>query len=509
MSAIVGYSGFVGLNLLKHVKFDYLYNSKNFKDAKNKTFDTMYFCGIPAVKWYANKNPHEDIGIIIEIKNILKTIQVNRFILISTIDVYEDSDVNVDEDYDCVEVLNNHYGRNRLFFEFFIRKTFTTHHIIRLPALFGKGLKKNIIYDLMNSNQIENIPLNSSFQWYDLEWLNTDIDKIVDNNLPICNLFTEPIPTIKILNLFDNPSCNMDKTIKYNIRTKYSKLFNCSKNGYVRSADEVETSIKRFVKFAKIDKSRLCVSNICMKDISHVQFAGILKLYGIPNVQIAPTTLIDWVNMDYINMSAYKDLNIYSFQSITYNLNELNIFSDKRIDLMAHLTKVIDLASKNNIKLLVFGCPKNRRINTIYEIEIFIQFFRDLGDYCSTKNVVICIEPNSKKYGCNFINTIEEAGNIVRQINNPNIKMMVDIGNVIMESDNLQTMNKFADIIHNIDVSQEMMRSFITPHPRHYTFKLMLNDIKYDKMINLEMCNVDLHYLCESLDNFINIYGNL
>ena len=505
-NAIVGYSGFVGSNLLKHYKFDYLYNSKNFKDAKNKTFDTMYFCGIPAVKWYANKNPEEDIGIILEIKNILKTIYVNRFILISTIDVYEDSDINVDEDHDCVEVLNNHYGRNRLFFEFFIRKTFENHHIIRLPALFGKGLKKNIIYDLLNNNQIENIPLHSSFQWYDLEWLKYDIDKILVNNLKICNLFTEPIQTIKILNLFNNPVCNLDKKIKYNIRTKYSNLFNCLKNGYVRTAADVENSIKRFVKFSKSDKSRLCVSNICMKDISHLQFAGILKLYGIKNVQIAPTTLIDWDNMDYIDFSAYNGLNIYSFQSITYNLNELNIFSDKIDYLMLHLTKVIDLASKNNIKLLVFGCPKNRLINSPDQINIFVQFFRDLGDYCVIKNVVICIEPNSKKYGCNFINTIEEAGNIVRQINNPNIKMMVDIGNVIMENDNLQTMNKFADIIHNIDVSQELMQSFINPHPRHYTFKLELDSINYDKMINLEMCNIELHDLCTSLDNFIDLF---
>jgi hypothetical protein len=33
--AIVGYSGFVGSNLLQFYKFDYFYNSKNFIDAKN------------------------------------------------------------------------------------------------------------------------------------------------------------------------------------------------------------------------------------------------------------------------------------------------------------------------------------------------------------------------------------------------------------------------------------------------------------------------------------------
>ena len=53
-SAIVGYSGFVGSNLLSFYKFDYFYNSSNFHEAINKEYDTLFFCGVPAVKWYAN-----------------------------------------------------------------------------------------------------------------------------------------------------------------------------------------------------------------------------------------------------------------------------------------------------------------------------------------------------------------------------------------------------------------------------------------------------------------------
>ena len=55
-NAIIGYTGFVGSNLLKFYKFDYFYNSKNFEDAKNKSFDTIFFCGVPAVKWKSFTN---------------------------------------------------------------------------------------------------------------------------------------------------------------------------------------------------------------------------------------------------------------------------------------------------------------------------------------------------------------------------------------------------------------------------------------------------------------------
>ena len=39
-NAIVGYTGFVGSNLLQFYKFDHFYNSKNFNEVMNKTFDT-------------------------------------------------------------------------------------------------------------------------------------------------------------------------------------------------------------------------------------------------------------------------------------------------------------------------------------------------------------------------------------------------------------------------------------------------------------------------------------
>ena len=121
-TAIVGYTGFVGSNLLQYYKFDNLYNSSNFHEATNKEFDTLFFCGVPAVKWYANKNPDEDFDVLHKIRSILGTIKVNKIILISTIDVYEYVDSQETEDYDC-DFINNHtYGRNRYLFESFVKE---------------------------------------------------------------------------------------------------------------------------------------------------------------------------------------------------------------------------------------------------------------------------------------------------------------------------------------------------------------------------------------------------
>ena len=70
--ALVGYSGFVGSNLLQFYNFDYFYNSKNFQQASGLFFDEIYFCGVPAVKWQANKYPADDLVALNNIMSILK-----------------------------------------------------------------------------------------------------------------------------------------------------------------------------------------------------------------------------------------------------------------------------------------------------------------------------------------------------------------------------------------------------------------------------------------------------
>tara|TARA_B110000037_G_C17113520_1_gene502801 strand:+ start:1343 stop:2932 length:1590 start_codon:yes stop_codon:yes gene_type:complete len=527
VNAIVGYTGFVGSNLLQFYKFDFFYNSKNFDTAKHKSFDKLYFAGIPAVKWYANKNPKKDNEIIENIKAILNTVTVKKFILISSIDVYENVDAEYDEDY-IINPNNNHtYGKNRFFFEEYIKERFNDYNIIRLPALFGKGLKKNIIYDLIHNINVNDIPLNSSFQWYYLEWLKKDIDIILKNNIKVCNLFTEPIHTTDIIKVFNQVyDLNYDfqndlhtkynPVIRYDLHTKYNTYFNCNKK-YIIKGNDIIKYIREYLIYEKLNKSKLCVSNICVNNISQIQFASILKLYGIQNVQIAPTKLIEsWSTLEKLDLSIYKNvaLNVYSFQSITYTLNHLNIFDlNTQHILYEHLIKLIDYSEKHNVKVLVFGCPRNRKVldKKLDNRKIFIDFFKRIGDYLNGKNIKICLENNSAYYDCNFMNTIEECSSIVRDINKDNIKMMVDLGNAVMEKDNWFYLKEYIDIIYNIDVAHSYMRDYSEIHESNKIFNFVIKNNNYNKVINLEMLLTDtdneLDILIKSLNNFIHIYS--
>jgi sugar phosphate isomerase/epimerase len=354
--------------------------------------------------------------------------------------------------------------------------------------------------------------------------LKNDIDIILSNKIKICNLFTEPISSFEIIKMFDYPVENFknNSKITYNIKTKYSKLFLSNKEGYIRDKESILHNLKIFIKFQKIDKTNLIVSNICVNDISQFQFACILKLYGIENVQIAPTKLIDnWNNLQNMDLNIFKnrDINIYSFQSVTYGLNS-NIFDyETKQSLLDHLKKIINYSILNNIQIIVFGCPRNRKIlnkndndNDNNNNNIFCEFFNELGNYIGENNLKICIEPNSKKYGCNYLNNIKEAGDIVRKINNKNIKLMIDIGNIIMENDNIDEIYNYKDILYNIDISTENMEPFINNNinNKHNELIKILKKINYNKKINLEILikenKEELNLLFQSLNNFILLF---
>ena len=529
MNCIIGYTGFVGSNLLQFYSFDEYYNSKNFKEIKDKEFDTIFFTAIPAVKWIANKYPKEDEERIDKIKKILDTVQCKTFILISSIDVYDNTSDSMNEDSIINYDKNHTYGKNRYLFEKYIEKKFTNHYIIRLPALFGKGLKKNIIYDLFYKNEIHKIPFYSTFQWYNLDWLKNDIDRIMKHKIKVYNLFTEPIKTSDIIHLYDSLfhtnysyiiehyGVNENRII-YNIQTKYSTIFNSSVQNYIRDKEKVLESLKDFLISLKRKTSHLSISNICIQKLNPIHFYQLLKLYNIQRIQIAPTKLIsEWNELENLSLSSELEtfqLKPYSLQSITYGLDSLNIFNENSNQLKNHIKKIIDYASQQDIQFLVFGCPKNRKITEDTEEEKFIHFFKEIGDYCQTKNIILSIENNSRKYGCNFLTTIHDCERIIRKINHPSIKIMVDIGNSIMENDKdwFLLKNK-KDIIYNIDISNEYMEDFSTLKEFHPIFNYVLekNDLK--KNINLEMLvkeesiEEELKKINTSIQNFIQCYG--
>lgn len=246
--ALIGYTGFVGSNLHEQSHFDFLYNSKNFHEMKGQSFDEVVCAGISAVKWLANKDPEMDREKIKALEDVLASITVKRFILISTIDVYPVAE-GADESFDCHSIDNHAYGAHRLAFEDFCQTQFLDCYVVRLPGLFGDGLKKNVIYDLLNDNCLEMINPRSSFQYYYLDHLWSDIQVVIKEDVRLVNFFTEPVSSAEIIQrYFSDKAVGQEPSPEahYDLRTCHASLWG-KVGDYIYSKDEVLNQLDDFI----------------------------------------------------------------------------------------------------------------------------------------------------------------------------------------------------------------------------------------------------------------------
>jgi hypothetical protein len=246
--ALIGYTGFIGGNLLRQTKFDFLYNRSNIIDLQNNDLGLVVCAAPSAEKWRANLEPEKDLEAIDELIRSIKKINTAHFILISTIDVYKNPR-NFNED-SRIEIDGLHpYGRNRYLLEDFVDDNFTNHLIVRLPALFGYGLKKNFIFDLLHSNCLEMTDCDSEFQFYGLSHLWDDINFAINKSINKINITSEPISArelaLRCFNI-DFKNKTVKPPIKYDIRSKYDFLFG-GKNGYMYEKHIIVNEIKNFV----------------------------------------------------------------------------------------------------------------------------------------------------------------------------------------------------------------------------------------------------------------------
>jgi len=304
MTAIVGYTGFVGSNIYAAAKgkIDAAYNSKNIEDAYASNPDLLIYAGLRAEKYLANTAPEKDMQLIRQAEENIGKIDPKKLVLISTIDVFKNP-VNVDE---TTPVDTDHlhpYGYNRYQLELWVREKYPESLIIRLPALFGKNIKKNFIYDFINvipfmlredkllelSAKDHSLPdyysrhdhgffklnklygtereelkrkfrqagfsaLNftdsrSRYQFYNLANLWNDIQTALENKIRLWHPATEPVSVSELYRyLTGKDFVNELEGVpaQYDYRTIHDSLFGGS-NGYIRPKEEVLSDIREFV----------------------------------------------------------------------------------------------------------------------------------------------------------------------------------------------------------------------------------------------------------------------
>ena len=243
--ALVGWSGFVGGSLDARIAPVARFRSTDVDRLPAADVDEVVCAGAPAEKWRANAEPEADRAGIRRLVDALDGSRAGSCVLVSTVDVFADSR-GVDETTPPDTTQEQAYGRHRAELEEFVRRRFDDVLVVRLPGMYGPGLKKNLVYDLVHQPDARFAHQDSSFQFYDVRDLWGHVLLARDAGLSVVNLATEPVTSAQVARecFGVDYRCDDRPQVAYDLRTAHAAALAGREGPYLRSADEVLTGIR-------------------------------------------------------------------------------------------------------------------------------------------------------------------------------------------------------------------------------------------------------------------------
>jgi sugar phosphate isomerase/epimerase len=265
---------------------------------------------------------------------------------------------------------------------------------------------------------------------------------------------------------------------------------------------------------------KLSISNIAWEPNEDKDAFELIKKYGFEGIELAPPKLFkDLSNVsdseinDYLEYMKPYNFKFPAMQSLLFGKPELKIFDGSRNDTLEYLKKIIDLAQKLDVKVLVFGSPKNRFIGDMPKDEAYkvaIDFFKELGEYAYSKERYFCIEPNAKEYGCDFITNTDEAIELVKDVNSKGFRLHIDSAVMVMNSENVkESLEKALPYTEHFHISEPFLELITENKTNHKEFVKILKTLNYDKWVSVEMKNGVMDSNVEAVKNSLKFVKEL
>lgn len=194
--AVVGSSGFVGKALIRATReFNFevtCVTRQNYDECKKMSYDYVINTAMPSKRFWSLNNPVDDIN-----ETVLKTAKIfyewhyEKFIQISSISAEKQLDIP--------------YGRHKRAAEVIVEKD-ESALIVRLGAMYGNGLLKSALFDLVNKNHIY-VDINSEYNYINVDYA----AKHILNNLDLKGIqnigASDSISLLEISkDIWENPS---------------------------------------------------------------------------------------------------------------------------------------------------------------------------------------------------------------------------------------------------------------------------------------------------------------
>jgi sugar phosphate isomerase/epimerase len=149
-------------------------------------------------------------------------------------------------------------------------------------------------------------------------------------------------------------------------------------------------------------------------------------------------------------------------------------------------------AQMAGIEIIVLGSGGSRKIPEGFPhkeaTQQFISLCKRMAPVARKYNVVIAVEPLNKNE-CNFINSLSEAGEIVKSVDDKNFRLCIDIYHMLMENESPDDILKFGHLLYHAHIAEKTDRS--APGVNNEDFSLFfkaLKEVNYKGRLTIE-CN--------------------
>lgn len=212
---------------------------------------------------------------------------------------------------------------------------------------------------------------------------------------------------------------------------------------------------------------RLSISNLAWDTQDDAAVAALLRQYGIDAIDIAPTKYFpDVTGATEAAIRSVRrwwqdhGIDIVGMQSLLYGTQGLNVFGDIQSQqaLLEHLNHVCRIGAGLGASRLVFGSPRSRDRTGLSDAQAHDQavaFFRQAGDVAARHGVMLCLEAVAPLYGANFMTTTLDCATVVRAVDHPALRMLLDTGAMQINGEDPQDMVPYtADITEHIHLAE-------------------------------------------------------
>jgi sugar phosphate isomerase/epimerase len=160
-----------------------------------------------------------------------------------------------------------------------------------------------------------------------------------------------------------------------------------------------------------------------------------------------------------------------------------------------YLAQLIDFCADLGGTRMIVGSPKQRSIlpgETREDVwKRTVELFHPLADQAGEKGVIICIEPLAENE-TNFINSADEAIQLVRDVAHPAFQMMLDVKAMAAEGTNIpEIIHRAANFLRHFHANDP---NLLGPGFGELDFRPIvqaLREIGYDQWVSVEVFNFE------------------